>query len=310
MIISKIYKIISILIIASISVFSTVSCCINLESFLKPDSPEVKIEEEDVPEVIDNVPEKIADDSKPQEEELALKEDKEDEDTPVTAEENKTITALEKVIEEENSEKNYEISAFYPEIGGLADEEKQLAINEEIEKLIIYDIDLFKYSIDGWDTEGFPELEDIKSIMGTSYGISLMTDDVISIMFYVYEYYSGAAHGLERTQAFNFDFSSGDYIMLEDLFEPDFNYLDFLSCYCVKELKEGPVETWENIEESGAGPDVNSFKSFVLTEDSIVIFFDPYIVACYAEGIVEVIIPYSEFRDHINPDGPIPLVSE
>jgi len=300
MIISKIYKIVSILIIASVSVFGTASCCINLESFLKPDSPEADIEEDDVPE-------EIADDSKLQEEELALKEDK---DTPVTAEESKTITALEKVIEEENSEKNYEISAFYPEINGLADEEKQLVINEEIEKLIIYDIDLFKYSIDGWDTEGFPELEDIKSIMGTSYGISLMTDDVISIMFYIYEYYSGAAHGLERTQAFNFDIGSGDYIMLEDLFEPDFNYLDFLSCYCVEELKEGPVETWENIEESGAGPDANSFKSFVLTKDSMVIFFDPYIVACYAEGIVEVIIPYSEFRDHINPDGPVPLVSE
>jgi len=228
---------------------------------------------------------------------------------PVTAEESKTITALEKVIEEENSEKNYEISAFYPEINGLADEEKQLVINE-IEKLIIDDIDSFKYSIDDWDIGEFPELEDIKSIMGTSYGISLMTDDVISIMFYVYEYYSGAAHGLERTQAFNFDIGSGDYIMLGDLFEPGFNYLDFLSCYCVEELKEGPVETWDNIEESGAGPSENSFKSFVLTEDSIVIFFDPYIVACYAAGIVEVEIPYSEFRDHINQDGPIPLVSE
>jgi len=146
--------------------------------------------------------------------------------------------------------------------------------------------------------------------MGTSYGISLMTDDVISIMFYIYEYYSGAAHGLERTQAFNFDIGSRDYIMLGDLFEPDFNYLDFLSCYCVEELKEGPVETWDNIGEIGAGPDANSFKSFILTEDSIVILFDPYIVACYAEGIVEVEIPYSEFRDHINPDGPIPLVSE
>ena len=303
MIISKIYKIISILIIASVSVFGTVSCCINLESFLKPDNSEAEIKE-------DEVPEEIADDSKPLEEELASEDKKEDEDTPVAAEESKTITALEKVIEEENSEKNYEINAFYPEINGLADEEKQLVVNEEIEKLIIDDIDLFKYSIDGWDTEGFPELEDIKSIMGTSYGISLMTNNVISIMFYIYEYYSGAAHGLERTQAFNFDIGSRDYIMLGDLFEPDFNYLDFLSCYCVEELKEGPVETWGNIEESGAGPSENSFKSFVLTEDSIVIFFDPYIVACYAAGIVEVEIPYSEFRDHINPDGPIPLVSE
>ena len=303
MIISKIYKIISILIIASVSVFGTVSCCINLESFLKPDNSEAEIKE-------DEVPEEIADDSKPLEEELASEDKKEDEDTPVAAEESKTITALEKVIEEENSEKNYEINAFYPEINGLADEEKQLVVNEEIEKLIIDDIDLFKYSIDGWDTEGFPELEDIKSIMGTSYGISLMTNNVISIMFYIYEYYSGAAHGLERTQAFNFDIGSRDYIMLGDLFEPDFNYLDFLSCYCVEELKEGPVETWGNIEESGVGPSENSFKNFVLTEDSIVIFFDPYIVACYAAGIVEVEIPYSEFRDHINPDGPIPLVSE
>jgi len=303
MIISKIYKIISILIIASVSVFGTVSCCINLESFLKPDNSEAEIKE-------DEVPEEIADDSKPLEEELASEDKKEDEDTPVAAEESKTITALEKVIEEENSEKNYEINAFYPEINGLADEEKQLVVNEEIEKLIIDDIDLFKYSIDGWDTEGFPELEDIKSIMGTSYGISLMTNNVISIMFYIYEYYSGAAHGLERTQAFNFDIGSRDYIMLGDLFEPDFNYLDFLSCYCVEELKEGPVETWGNIEESGVGPSENSFKNFVLTEDSIVIFFDPYIVACYAAGIVEVEIPYSEFRDHINPDGPIPLASE
>jgi len=303
MIISKIYKIISILIIASVSVFGTVSCCINLESFLKPDNSEAEIKE-------DEVPEEIADDSKPLEEELASEDKKADEDTPVAAEESKTITALEKVIEEENSEKKYEINAFYPEINGLADEEKQLVVNEEIEKLIIDDIDLFKYSIDGWDTEGFPELEDIKSIMGTSYGISLMTNNVISIMFYIYEYYSGAAHGLERTQAFNFDIGSRDYIMLGDLFEPDFNYLDFLSCYCVEELKEGPVETWGNIEESGVGPSENSFKNFVLTEDSIVIFFDPYIVACYAAGIVEVEIPYSEFRDHINPDGPIPLASE
>jgi len=116
MIISRIYRIISILIIASVSLFGTVSCCINLESFLKPDSSEVKIEEDEVPEEIDNETEKIAEDSKPLEEELALEEDKEDEGTPVTAEESKTITALEKVTEEENSEKNYEINAVYPEI--------------------------------------------------------------------------------------------------------------------------------------------------------------------------------------------------
>jgi len=54
MIISKIYKIISILMIASVSVFGTVSCCINLESFLRPDSSEADIEEDDVSEEIDN----------------------------------------------------------------------------------------------------------------------------------------------------------------------------------------------------------------------------------------------------------------
>ncbi|MBU4292583.1 MAG: DUF4163 domain-containing protein, partial [Actinobacteria bacterium] len=57
-----------------------------------------------------------------------------------------------------------------------------------------------------------------------------------SILFSFY-YYTGGAHGNTTTSSYNYDFENKKKIELEDLFEENFDYLKFISDYCIKDIR-------------------------------------------------------------------------
>ncbi|HVN67607.1 MAG TPA: RsiV family protein, partial [Candidatus Sulfotelmatobacter sp.] len=58
--------------------------------------------------------------------------------------------------------------------------------------------------------------------------------------------------------------------------------------------RDGADKKWIKM---GAGPDPAHFQKFVLSENEIIFFFDPYEVACYAAGPQTVSLPLTTLRD-------------
>lgn len=142
--------------------------------------------------------------------------------------------------------------------------------------------------------------------------MGVATDDLVSVQFSVSDYYSGAAHPNHHTEVINYDLRRGRALQLADLFKPSALYLRALSDYSVRELKrqaradmpDNPSLLDPDIE-SGAGPNADNYKSWLVTRRGLQLTFDPYQVGPYAAGQRRVFVPYAELREHIDPDGPL-----
>jgi hypothetical protein len=57
--------------------------------------------------------------------------------------------------------------------------------------------------------------------------------------------------------------------------------------------------------EKGAAAKADNYQGWTLTKKGLGIEFDPYQVGPYAAGPQSVLVPYSNLKDIINPEGPI-----
>lgn len=131
--------------------------------------------------------------------------------------------------------------------------------------------------------------------LNSSFAVSLLTDDLISIRFTVYTF-AGGAHGNYWTEVVNFRFSPPRLLELGDLFEDLEKGLQTLSSYCISELIVATDERDARHPEAvqaGAAPLAENFQRFNLTQSGILVTFDTYAVGSYVEGPSEVLVPYA-----------------
>lgn len=138
-----------------------------------------------------------------------------------------------------------------------------------------------------------------------SHKVSLYVSDLLSLEFQIYKYGAGAAHGNSMTKTMNFRLHPSKELQLHDVFKTSTNYLGMLSKYCFDDVRKQ-----QSGRQSDAGMEPDPFKSehdewllkgtaavdrnyerFSFAKGGIRINFDPYHVACYAEGKYEVFIP-------------------
>jgi hypothetical protein len=188
-------------------------------------------------------------------------------------------------------ELNSRVSAF---ITAVADDFRVAAIAQMPEKLRMKEA----RSATSWDS------------LSIVHKISLLTPSYLSIEFAFQTYGAGAAHPNSVTRTLNFQFAPFKQIELDDLFRPSTNYLQALSEYCIGELHKLQPPRWWNPSEradhmklrldewitKGAAPNSANYKSFVFVNEGVKIFFDPYQVACYAEGRYEVFVPFQYLK--------------
>lgn len=112
--------------------------------------------------------------------------------------------------------------------------------------------------------------------------------------------YTGGAHGLQVRETFSYD-KVGQAIGFSSLFSNGLYGLETFSSLVQKELlkREGADKDWVA---DGAGPKEENYSSFVITDTGVKVLFDPYQVAAYAAGPVDVEIPFSAFAKIANPD--------
>ncbi len=141
--------------------------------------------------------------------------------------------------------------------------------------------------------------------LSISHDVSIFTSDLLSIRFSLCTYYSMAVHPNTHTVTLNFRLRPPKELKLGDIFRPSSDYLNLLSEFCVKDLHRQQPLHWFDPEEraewlkqrqdewilSGAAPKFKNLERFVLAKGGMRLFFDPYQVGSYAEGMYDVFIP-------------------
>lgn len=195
--------------------------------------------------------------------------------------------------------KKYELNVRYPQIT-MSNPATEMKFNNLVKKTMENEMNVFKKEMKTWESP-MPENKSEFEIRDT---ILLQTKDIVSIKFYGYDYYSGAAHPNTFFLSVNYDPLNNKELTLADIFSE--NYLEILSGKCIKELMSRVVDysdsDWVN---TGAGPDSKNYEIFNLSSSSILVTFPAYQVAAYVAGPQDVEIPYNELKAIIPESSPL-----
>lgn len=120
-------------------------------------------------------------------------------------------------------------------------------------------------------------------------------DKILSIVVYSDEFYSTAIHGYHWNTAFNFDLETGALITQPMMFENSDDFKTYASEYIYNQISdyalvEYSYDVYEQIRDD----------NWYLENGNYKIFFNPYEVAPYAAGIVEVEIP--DYKSYCKPE--------
>jgi len=200
----------------------------------------------------------------------------------------------------------YSFDAQYPAFSGLSDTRTENGLNAAVKTYVDGAMQSFRQETAGDAGSGNTTIpEDMKNSFVMRYEVELFTPDLASIRFEISTYATDATHQFDSTSAFNYDIRTGNPLGLGDMFLPDSGYLETLSAYATNalldEFKDEQDAVGPMIQE-GAGPDPENYQNIFLTKDGLLIVFDPYQVAPYAAGTIEVTVPYSEIAGAMNPN--------
>lgn len=218
----------------------------------------------------------------------------------------------EKIHESGLPSSNYEIDAEFPQIEAESSNSLN-EINYILRGFIAETIQEFRkqFSTPIPESQSQIQFESTNpSTLDITYTITQFNENIFSLMFTIGWYGSGAAHPNSWTKVFNFQFNPLLPIELQDLFEADSNYLEFISNYCLENLKkqaqnddydlynQSTINWLDNLE-----PQVKNFCKFTIDEGALIFLFDPYEVGPYAWGTRSVSIPYDQMKSILIPNS-------
>jgi len=199
-------------------------------------------------------------------------------------------------LKEEGSSPKYSIDAQVPVLKG-SDDPRVNQFNDEMALLIQQEIGVFKDNV--------RELAPVPGSNGSSltakYSLLSGPGNIMSIKFDIMKYIAGAAHPGTHSRTLTYDLEAGVDMSLQGLFISGSNYLQVISDYCLLKLKS----TIPDLFSTGVDPVAANYQSWNITPDGLLITFDEYQVAAYALGPQTVVIPYSDLKTVINPQGPL-----
>jgi len=145
----------------------------------------------------------------------------------------------------------------------------------------------------------------------TTFDVASLTPRAVSVAFTIFAD-TGGAHPNTVTRTLNYDRTTNRTLHLQDVFRPGFRYLDFLSRQCRLALHEDFLRS-EGLHQipfpEGVTPKEANFSNWTLAPQGLIVHFDRYQVAAYAEGDRDVILPWRLLKPHLRPNGPAtPLV--
>ena len=216
------------------------------------------------------------------------------------------VDLVAKQIKESNKKLMYEIDARYPQLAGGSNPNFE-KFNQLARAFVTKEVSGFKKAMAPEEGEEPPPEGSMGSDLNVSYEVAVAQDDLISVEFSIGSYYQGAAHPNTITESVNYDLKNGKQLKLADLFKPGAKYLQAIANYCIadlnKQAKDKGLEPSEIA--NGASANAKNYQSWAITRKGLGINFDAYQVGPYAAGPQYVLVPYSNLKDFINPEGPI-----
>jgi hypothetical protein len=184
-----------------------------------------------------------------------------------------------------------------PQFSELTDKVFQTALNKE-----------FSDRLDAAREEtlaAYEEIKDFAASEGSAYSYASdlgytvdRTDDFLTLTLDGYVY-SGGAHGLPLRDTYVINLAESKRYALKDLFKTGADYERLLIAELNK-LRAADSEKYEAIDKI----DADNFKylggyGFYLTDDALVIYFQPYEVGPYAAGFVEFAVPLAALKEYL-----------
>ncbi len=196
----------------------------------------------------------------------------------------------------------YDIHVVYPEIAGIPTSAIQAQINTSLKDYIEKTVQEFKKEIELINDTPVGQ----KSTLIVDYDLVQLSSQMISLKFNISNYTAGAAHPNNFVHPWSYDLVNQRQISgLEDVFDPEKDSLALLSEISRTELKAKFQNDWSGLEStvlSGTEPKQENFAEFSLARNTLNIYFNPYQVAPYAVGVVEVKIPYEQLQSVLRSD--------
>lgn len=117
---------------------------------------------------------------------------------------------------------------------------------------------------------------------------------------YVISTYTGGAHPNSYFKTFTFDLINDHDLSVTDLFRADANpwptIANIVEQDLINQMGVGADLNWI---QTGSGENPDNYHSFVVTENEVIFYFDPYQVAPYAAGAFEVHIPLETLNEYL-----------
>lgn len=212
---------------------------------------------------------------------------------PVPQEEGQTaVSSEEQTIKRDT--RMLELEFSYPEIAGV-NETAASRINADLKMQAERIVSAFETQVE--HSELF---EDFKNSIHGEYQEVLLSRGIVSVPLMISEYASGAAHPFGYSLGFNYDAATGVPLTLALLFDEDAEYLDRVASLARTNLDRIFAENeWTPSDwvAEGTAPIEDNYEQWYVDGELLVIVFNPYQVAPYVYGIIEVPIPLADLAD-------------
>ncbi|MEP0861403.1 MAG: DUF3298 and DUF4163 domain-containing protein [Ignavibacterium sp.] len=193
------------------------------------------------------------------------------------------------------------VKISYPQISGLGNSEVQGKINSFLETEFMQAKSWFDDFVADTDyTSEFPP--DWVFSFETDFRVTFNSKDFISVVLDYYEF-TGGAHGNYYSIGYNIRTSDGKVFGISDILKP--NSLQALNEFCAEEIMN--MFDANSLNEAGLFEDelnISEDQDFYIIPNALVIQFDPYEVAPYAMGSIDVELEFSKIKNIIKDNLP------
>jgi hypothetical protein len=193
-----------------------------------------------------------------------------------------------------NASPKYNITIIRPQ----AVDASAASLNDLIAQKIQKRLGTFLSDMVSWQVP--PEMKDQASEYDINYQIFNNQHGVVSILFFQFSYYAGAAHPNTNFFVVNFDLHANKEILLSDLFQPNSTYLNTLSDAADRQLSKKDLPLFKE----GYAPQETNFQNWTIRQGTLILNFEPYQVVAYAAGPQTVVVPLSDLKSILNKSNP------
>ncbi|WP_298754065.1 DUF3298 and DUF4163 domain-containing protein [uncultured Psychroserpens sp.] len=217
-----------------------------------------------------------------------------------------TINFIEQQIETSQSA---EISIVYPKAEGTEDIANR--INSSIQNYIVKQINFsedsqtkgsiddavakFNYEFSSFKNEFPNDAQQWEAFIDGE--VTYRSPEIISIAINSY-LDTGGAHGNTTVHFFNFDPQTGKLLTKKELISNTEKLSKLIEHKLIDEVKSKSGN--EPVEDLFFGKDFQLPESLGYSDEGLIILYNPYEIASYAQGIIEFTIPFEEVNSFLN----------